>query len=97
MNELEGLLADMRRKYLHAKAMHTDGDWLSGNPITAQILESWIPIVERAVNAVQPKVTTIRENVTPRDVTGRTEPPDPPERDRLNGWLPRGYHMRGRG
>lgn len=40
------LLADMRRKYLHAKSMGGDPSWLKGEPITAQILERWIPQVE---------------------------------------------------
>lgn len=43
---VDGLLADMRRKYLHAKSMDGDPNWLKGEPITAQILERWIPIVE---------------------------------------------------
>jgi hypothetical protein len=42
----EELLADMRRKYMHAKAKMVDGDWLKGEPITAKILERWIPLVE---------------------------------------------------
>lgn len=40
------LLADMRRKYLHALEKANDPDWLAGEPITAQLLENWIPQVE---------------------------------------------------
>lgn len=48
----EGLLADMRRKYLHAKAMEGNPDWLKGEPLTARILEHWIPTVESLVKAL---------------------------------------------
>lgn len=46
----ETLLADMRRKYLHAKAVeelqHIPPSWLTGNAIASTILEQWIPEVE---------------------------------------------------
>jgi len=42
----DSLLADMRRKYLHARAKMVGGDWMKGEPITATILERWIPQVE---------------------------------------------------
>lgn len=47
---LDALLADMRRKYLHARERESssDGNWLKGDPITACILERWIPQVEAA-------------------------------------------------
>jgi hypothetical protein len=51
--EIVGLLVDMRRKYLHAKQMGNDPDWLKGEPITAQLLERWIPIAERAANEIE--------------------------------------------
>lgn len=43
------MLADMRRKYIHALEKGRDKNWLAGEPITAWILEHWIPIVERLV------------------------------------------------
>jgi hypothetical protein len=49
------LLADMRRKYLHARDAESgirEGDWHKGEPITAAILERWIPQVEALVNAL---------------------------------------------
>jgi hypothetical protein len=47
----EFLLADMRRKYLHALNAETKetGLWLRGDPITAMILEQWIPQLEQIV------------------------------------------------
>lgn len=42
----DSLLADMRRKYLHATALANDSDWAKGKPITAMILARWLPIVE---------------------------------------------------
>ncbi len=47
------LLADMRRKYMHATARGNDPDWLKGEPITAQILERWIPDVEQSAEALR--------------------------------------------
>jgi hypothetical protein len=49
------LLADMRRKYLHAREAENgirEGDWRKGEPITAAILERWIPQIEALVNAL---------------------------------------------
>lgn len=51
------LLADMRRKYLHARERGDHPDWLKGEPITAQILERWIPEVE----ALQTEIARLRE------------------------------------
>lgn len=47
--EAQFMLADMRRKYRHALEKGRDKNWLAGEPITARILEHWIPIVERLV------------------------------------------------
>jgi hypothetical protein len=58
--QLAMVLADMRRKYLHAKAMGwgSQEKFLDGAPITTTILESWIPVIERTVDAL---------NLTPAD------------------------------
>lgn len=49
---IDNLLSDMRRKYQHAQTMGWDGTksgcFLSGAPITKQVLEHWIPLVENA-------------------------------------------------
>lgn len=41
----DSLVADMRRKYQHARAVG-DGNWIKGEPLTCYILERWIPQVE---------------------------------------------------
>ncbi len=43
---INGVLADMRRKYMHARSLNLNPDWLKGEPLTVQILERWIPDVE---------------------------------------------------
>ena len=58
---LKGLLADMRRKYQHALALNCDPSWLKGEPLTAAILERWIPQVE----AVQAEIERLSSNPLP--------------------------------
>lgn len=59
------LLADMRRKYLHARERMQDRNWLRSEPITVQILERWIPEVE----AMQSYIAALQSNLA--DANGR--------------------------